>query len=79
MSKLNYKGYKGTVDFSEADGVFYGKVEGVEGLVSYEGKTIPELTHSFEEAVEDYLACYGTEVPSESLNKDLKLSGPLGA
>lgn len=53
---LKYKGYTGTVAFSEKDGVFFGKVEGIDGLVNFEGSSVQELTASFQEAVDDYLA-----------------------
>ena len=53
---MQYKGYVGSMEFSEADGVFYGKVRGIQSLVSYEGKTVGELVDGFHEAVDDYLA-----------------------
>lgn len=53
---LKYKGYTGTVAFSEEDGVFFGKVEGIDGLVNFEGSSVQELTASFQGAVDDYLA-----------------------
>ena len=34
-SVMEYKGYVGSVEFSETDGVFYGKVQGIRSLVSY--------------------------------------------
>jgi ABC-2 type transport system ATP-binding protein len=34
---MEYKGYVGSVEFSENDGVFYGKVQGIRSLISYEG------------------------------------------
>ena len=39
---MNYKGYTGSVEFSKADGLFYGKVQGIRSLISYEasGPTI---------------------------------------
>lgn len=57
---MNYKGYIGTVNFSEKDGVFFGKIEGIDGLVNFEGVSVSELTEAFHEAVEDYIA-YCTE------------------
>ena len=33
---MTYKGYVGSVEFSDADGVFFGKVQGVRSLISYE-------------------------------------------
>ncbi|MCC8103796.1 MAG: type II toxin-antitoxin system HicB family antitoxin [Clostridiales bacterium] len=53
---MNYKGYIGSVEFSEADGMFYGKVMGIRALVSYEGETAKELIEDFHGAVDDYLA-----------------------
>ena len=35
---LEYKGYDGSVEFSEQDRVFYGKVKGIRSLISYEAK-----------------------------------------
>ena len=55
MNTLKYKGYLGSVAYSEADQVFYGKIEGIDALVNYEGSSVLELTEAFHEAVEDYL------------------------
>ena len=56
MNTMSYRGYLGSVAFSEQDGVFYGKVEGINGLVNFEGESVKELTEAFHEAVDDYLA-----------------------
>lgn len=53
---LFYKGFYGSVNFSAADDVFYGKVEGVHDLVSFEGATVKELKQEFQKAVEDYIS-----------------------
>ena len=58
---LKYKGYTGAVAFSEEDGVFFGKVEGIDGLVNFEGSSVQELTASFQGAVDDYLAYCDSE------------------
>ena len=50
---MEYKGYVGSVEFSEADGVFFGKVQGIRSLISYEGQTAQELVSAFHEAVAD--------------------------
>lgn len=52
---INYKGYTGSVEFSEEDGVFFGKVLGIRSLISYEGRTAQELLADFHGAVNDYL------------------------
>jgi predicted HicB family RNase H-like nuclease len=56
MNTMKYKCFIGSVAFSEADGVFFGKIEGIDGLVNFEGESVAELTNAFHEAVEDYLA-----------------------
>lgn len=53
---MEYKNYVGSVEFSEADEVFFGKVQGVRALISYEGTTAKELVADFHDAVEAYLA-----------------------
>ena len=53
---MEYKGYVGSVEFSEEDGLFYGKVMGIRALISYEGTTAKELVDDFHGAVDDYLA-----------------------
>ena len=58
---MEYKGYLGSVEFSEADGVFFGKVLGIRALLSYEGTTAQELVEDFHGAVDDYLALCAAE------------------
>jgi len=73
MNILSYKGYLGTVAYSEGDDVFFGKVEGINGLVNFEGSSVGELKTAFHEAVDDYLL-YCKE---NGLNPDKSYSGSL--
>lgn len=52
---LTYKGYHGTVAYSSVDEVFYGKVFGINDLVTFEGSSVNELKESFKESIDDYL------------------------
>ena len=52
---MEYKGYIGSVEFSEEDCILYGKVMGIHSLISYEGGTAKELLEDFHGAVDDYL------------------------
>lgn len=52
---IQYKGYIGSVEFSEEDGLFFGKVMGIRSLISYEGENAKELLDDFHAAVDDYL------------------------
>lgn len=58
---MEYKGYVGSVEFSEEDGLFFGKVLGIRPLISYEGETARQLVDDFHGAVEDYLALCAQE------------------
>jgi len=51
---MKYKEYLATVHYSAEDEVFYGKVEGIEDLVSFEGQNVKELKSAFQDAVDDY-------------------------
>lgn len=73
MNTMTYKGYLGSVAYSEKDQVFFGKVEGINGLVNFEGESGKELTGAFHEAVDDYLA-YCKE---EGIEPDKSYSGIL--
>ncbi len=52
---LTYKNYIGTVNFSEEDGVFHGKVIGITDSISFEGDSVETLTHDFHDAIDEYL------------------------
>lgn len=52
---LTYKEYIGSVHYCAEDEVLYGKLEGIEDVVSFEGKSVDALKGSFGEAVEDYI------------------------
>ncbi len=52
---MEYKGYIGSIEFSEADGVLYGNVQNVSSLISYEGKNIEELILDFHQSVDSYI------------------------
>ena len=52
---ITYKNYIGTVNFSEDDGVFFGKVSGIKDSISFEGDTVESLIADFHMAVDEYL------------------------
>ena len=52
---LEYKGYIGSVEYSNDDNCLYGKVQGIRSLISYEGNSVEELKKSFEYMVDSYL------------------------
>ena len=52
---ITYKNYIGTVNFSEDDSVFFGKVSGIKDSISFEGDTVESLIADFHMAVDEYL------------------------
>lgn len=58
---IEYKGYIGSVEFSEEDALFFGKVMGIRALISYEGENARSLIEDFHGAVDDYLELCAAE------------------
>ena len=59
-----YKDFIGSVHYNATDEVFYGKIEEIDVLVTFEGKSVSELKKSFHEGVEDYIQiCQKTKKP----------------
>jgi predicted HicB family RNase H-like nuclease len=53
---LEHKGYTGSVEFSDEDEVFFGKIVGIRDLVTFEADSVVKLKKAFRDAVEDYIA-----------------------
>ena len=52
MGRLHYKGYTGSVEFSEEDNRFFGRVLGLKRTgILFEGDSIDSLRKDFEGAV----------------------------
>lgn len=58
---MEYRGYVGSVEFSQEDSLFFGRVQGIRSLISYEGSNATELVDDFHAAVDDYLAMCDAE------------------
>lgn len=57
MGTMSYKGYTGSVEYSEEDNCLFGQVLGMSrDCITYEGKDVDELRNDFEGAVDDYIA-----------------------
>ncbi len=52
---LIFKGFIGTVSFSSDDRIFYGKIEGIDDLVTFEGSTVEELESAFRYMVDQHI------------------------
>ena len=65
-NNMEYKGYLGSVEFSEEEAVFFGKIMNIRSLISYEGKNVMELSEQFREAVDEYSSICEQQLFSKS-------------
>ena len=52
---LKYKGYFGSVEFSDEDDIFHGKIIGISDHITYEGDSVQSLRQDFITAIDEYL------------------------
>ena len=52
---LSYKGFLGSVSYSDEDQVLFGKIEGIYETIMYEGTSVTEIKEMFKEAVNEYI------------------------
>ena len=57
MEKLEYKGYFGTIEYSNEDNCLYGKVLGIPKnvAITYEGESATDLLQDFRNGIDSYL------------------------
>ena len=60
-NQLKYKGFEGTVEYSEEDDCLFGRILGIDGLAMYFGNSFESLKKDFYEAVDFHLSQYEEE------------------
>ena len=69
MYYLKYKNYYTCIHYSKEDQLFYGKLEGINDLINFEGQTLEKIEAEFKQSVEDYLIfCNDINKISDNLN-----------
>ncbi len=53
---LKYKGYHGSTEYSLEDDCLFGKLLGINDVITYEGNSVKEIKAAFKDSVDDYLA-----------------------
>ena len=67
---LTHRGFIGSVHFSAQDDVFFGKVERVNDLITFEGGSVEELKNSFRYVVDEHIRdCENENIPVEKSYK----------
>lgn len=54
-SVMEYNGYHAKVEFDNQDNILVGTVIGLNDMLSFHGTSIEELTHSFQNCIDNYL------------------------
>lgn len=52
---IEYNGYIGSIEYSPEDKCFFGKLEMIDDLVTFEATTADELEKNFHNAVDEYI------------------------
>jgi predicted HicB family RNase H-like nuclease len=52
---MEYKGYVGKVEFDDEAGIFHGEVLDTRDVITFQGRSVDELTKAFRESIDDYL------------------------
>lgn len=52
---ISYKGFTAKVEFSADDNVFFGRILGIDDIVTFHGETVKELKSSMKETIDFYL------------------------
>ena len=55
MKDITYNGFTGSIHFSEVDNLFYGKIEGITDLVTFEAQSLLELMDAFHDMVDEHI------------------------
>ena len=70
MKTMKYKGYTGTITYCTEDNIYYGKLVGIEDLVSYHSEEGLEwLQNAFIDAVDYYIEYAHTEQDYSSMRE----------
>ena len=72
---LEYKGYTASLHYAHEDKCFFGKVEYIDGLITFEAQNANELQSNFEDCINDYIQmCKDENIePQKTFNGNLAL------
>ena len=54
---MTYKGYAARIEFDAHDRIFFGRLAGIQDIVTFHGETVDELEAAFKEAVAHSTQC----------------------
>ena len=56
ITMMEYKGYLARVEFDDEADLFHGEVINIRDVVTFQGRTVPQLRKALRDSIEDYLA-----------------------
>ena len=56
MNTMTPTGYSARVEYDDEDGIFFGRIAGINDVIGFHADTVEGLRAAFHEAVDDYLA-----------------------
>ncbi len=55
MSRMTHKGYSARIEYDDRDGIFVGRIVGINDIIGFHTDTVTGLKAALVEAVDDYL------------------------
>ncbi len=55
LNTIEYNGYIGTIEYSQGDKCFFGKIDMINDLITFEAQNATELEENFKNVVDEYL------------------------
>lgn len=52
---MEYKGHRGSIEFSPKDKLYYGSIQNIKDLVNYHANSIIDLHDQYKAAIDDYI------------------------
>ena len=52
---MEYKGYFAKVEFDDDANIFHGEIINLRDVITFEGSSVEELHHAFQDSIDDYL------------------------
>lgn len=50
-----YKGFKGTIEYSYSDNLYFGSIKDIDDSISYHASNVVKLYERYKEVVDDYI------------------------
>ena len=70
IGKFSYRQYHGSISFDEENQLYFGRIDGIQDLVLFDGNNINEIKQAFKESVDEYIVTRREMDSKYSVNSD---------